>query len=102
MNAKFLEFIDVSCALKGHRVGISSPVYYFDAMFSSFRAPDKKDQTYETKVQCSVVGCSTWHKRLLCLLLCHCAVCMGECETIMTRDNFWGRNIKTRHRSRVV
>ncbi|KAL5510480.1 hypothetical protein EMCRGX_G006033 [Ephydatia muelleri] len=34
---------------KGHRVGISSPVYYFDAMFSSFRAPDKKDQTYETK-----------------------------------------------------
>ena len=31
--------------------------HYFDTMFSSFRAPDKKDQTYETKVRCSVVGC---------------------------------------------
>ena len=67
MNAKFLEFIDASCALKGHRVGISSPVYYFDAMFSSFRAPDKKDQTYETKVQRSVVGCFNLAQKVVVL-----------------------------------
>ena len=56
LKANFLAFVDASRA-NGHRVGSSSPEYYFDAMFSTFCSPDKKDQAYETKVRRSVVGC---------------------------------------------
>ena len=56
LKANFLAFVDASRAPNGRRVGSSSPEYYFDAMFSTFLAPNKKDQAYETKVQRSVVN----------------------------------------------
>lgn len=57
VKAKFLEFVDLSRSANGRRVGSSSAEYYFDAINSSFRAPDKQDKEYEKKVRRSVVGC---------------------------------------------
>ena len=74
MKAKFLEFVDASRAPNGRRVGSSSPVYYFDAMFSSFRVPDKN---MRRRYDVLLWAASTWHKRVLCLLVCHCAVCIA-------------------------
>ena len=50
VKAKFVEFVDASRAPNGRRVGSSSPEYYFDAVYSSFRSPDKIDKQYDTKV----------------------------------------------------
>ena len=56
MNAQFLAFVDASRSPNGRRVGSSSAEYYFDAVYSSFRAPAKNAENYDAKVKRSVVG----------------------------------------------
>ena len=56
LKAKFLDFVDASRAPNGRRVGSSSAEYFFDAAYTSFRAPDTGADKYEEKARRSVVG----------------------------------------------
>ena len=56
LKKRFLEFVDHSRSPNGRRLGSSSAQYYFDAAYTSFRMPDKKDPKHEEKMKRSVVG----------------------------------------------
>ena len=64
VKQQFLEFVDYSRSLTGRRLGSSSARYYFDAVYTSFRAPDKKDENYDAKMKRSVVGCFNQAQKL--------------------------------------
>lgn len=56
LRNQFITFVDASSFPNGRRIGSSSAEKYFDAVYSSIRAPSKQDKNYDSKIRRSVVG----------------------------------------------